>query len=341
MSKVIAQLLNEPERLVSRALAKVETKNSYPDHDVRLIAENIQKIRAKITELGMDPDDTTGPELYHALIAKFQKDSLALEESLNMRAAGFNLKSVKAAALIKAVVELPDQWALKTTPTKNSLRAQPPKQLMKHLNYRSVESLLKRENLAEVVLAAAYTESAGWRKNWARQVSQQDSTAFELRPLNLASLIYERWADIPGPAEYVVQDNDIAALSLWPSPPAAKMPLLTMILLLLDKLNDYQSVKICVAAAGLSPAIAWWAGLDHLLADLDGETVSFNIKDVALNSLHQHTYEDRQVHTGRRSFWQELLSRYEYLEPAELLPSELNRLKTPTRQPAFELVEGM
>lgn len=92
MSKVIAQLLDEPERLVSRAIAQIEAKNGYPNHDVRLIAENIQRIRTKIAELGMDPDDTTGPELYHALIAKFQADSLAMEEALNMRTAGFNLK---------------------------------------------------------------------------------------------------------------------------------------------------------------------------------------------------------------------------------------------------------
>lgn len=236
---------------------------------------------------------------------------------------------------------MPDQWALKTTVIKNSLRAQPPKHLMKHLNYRSVESLLKRENPAEVVLAAAYMESANWRKNWARQVSQLDSTAFELRPLSLVSLIYERWSDVPGPTDCVAQDNDIAVLGLWPSPHTAKMPFLTMILLLLDKLNDYQDVKICTAAAGLSPAIAWWAGLDHLLANLGTGAISFNLKDVALNSLHQHIFESRQAHTARRSFWQELLNRYEYLEPAELLPEELSRLKIPTRQPAFELVEDI
>jgi hypothetical protein len=64
MSKNLAHLLNQPEALVELAINKLEHLNGYESTDVRLLAEINNKVRTKTKELGLDPDDTTGPELY-------------------------------------------------------------------------------------------------------------------------------------------------------------------------------------------------------------------------------------------------------------------------------------
>jgi ribosome assembly protein YihI (activator of Der GTPase) len=73
--KRIARILGEDEDRVATLVNALEEKNGFPSHDVRYLAENVQKIHSKITDLGLDPDDTTGEELFHALLVKFEKDS--------------------------------------------------------------------------------------------------------------------------------------------------------------------------------------------------------------------------------------------------------------------------
>src|SRR5437868_15448289 len=105
MSQRIARILDESEHQVTKLISKLEDKNGYPSHDVRLLAENIQKIRNKMTELGLDPEDTTGEELYHALLVKFQQDSNLFDVEHGAITLDFDQKSAKAADLLSQKVE--------------------------------------------------------------------------------------------------------------------------------------------------------------------------------------------------------------------------------------------
>src|SRR6266404_4594616 len=84
MNKIISAILGQSEPAVAKAIAKLEAKNGYPSHDVRHLAENIQKTRLKLTELGLDPDDTTGEELYHALLVRFNQDSQKFDKQFSL-----------------------------------------------------------------------------------------------------------------------------------------------------------------------------------------------------------------------------------------------------------------
>jgi hypothetical protein len=72
MSKKLAELLDEPEVVVESVIKKLEHISGWESTDVRLLAEINNKVLAKHLELGLDPKDTTGPELYHALLAKLK-----------------------------------------------------------------------------------------------------------------------------------------------------------------------------------------------------------------------------------------------------------------------------
>src|SRR5947208_2061243 len=84
MSKTLARLLGKSEKEVVAAISKLEALCGYPSEDVRLLAENKQKLRAKTMQLGLDPDDTTDEELYYALLGRFSRDSQTIDKALGV-----------------------------------------------------------------------------------------------------------------------------------------------------------------------------------------------------------------------------------------------------------------
>jgi hypothetical protein len=344
MSQKIAQLIGQPEPIVKKIVTQLEDKNGYPSHDARLMAQNIQKIRTKLTDLGLDPDDTTGEELYHALLIKFERDSSLFDISYGAKDLDFNELSTKAASLIMRNLESPNQWVLKNTAAKNILRSLAPKQVMKQLHYRSVESLLKHEAVTELFLAAQYLESATWLKNQSRLVSQLDQTSFESRPLKIIPLTYEKWSKAKKPPVHIVENYSVGAVSIWPSADIKDAPLLSLALLLIDSLSSYKDIRLGQAAADLSETVSWWADMDHLVANLSSDHVSLSLKDCALNYLHSHDYEQRLMDHGQTSFWRELVSRYEnQLDNEKALGTaiiqSMSTIKLRAPQPAYEFVE--
>lgn len=344
MSQRIARLLGESEHQVTKLITKLEDKNGGPSHDARLLAETVQKIRSKLTDLKLDPDDTTGEELYHALQVKFERDSRLFDEYFGADNFDFDQKAAKAAALLKPYAMDARQWGLKTKAAKDVMRRLPPKRLMKHLNYRSVESMLKRENIAEIYLAAGYVESASWLKSHKKLVSKLDQMDFEIRDAALAKLSSDKWRDLDGPANYIAQNEELAALGVWPSKTMAKAPLLSMVLILADSLSQYTGLKVSMAAAHLNGIVAWWADMDHLIGELYGQPVSLNLKDMAANHLYGASFENRRLDHGRAAFWRELVSRYENLPDIdglfdESIRQKLSALKLTAPEPAYEFAE--
>lgn len=343
MSKTISRILDQPERTVTKIIQKLEDKNGYPSHDVRHLSENIQKIRSKIAELGLDPDDTTAEELYHALLIRFQNDSRRFDEQFGVHQKNFDDKIDRAVELVSKNVSLPERWVLKTSAAKALLRRQPPKKVMRQLHYRSVDSLLKRESLAEIYPALGFMESPSWNKLHAKAVSALDSTAFEMRPAKLVALTATKWGRGSGINQLFNDEYGVAGLE--PSDELERAGLLSMSVLLLDELANFGQIKTADVVR-LSPAAAWWSDMDGLISILGSKPVSLNPRDTAENSLAGASFADRKIEAGQRGFWQNLLSRYQnQLAPEEDILADLTgpfkRLAAPTPQPAFEYVEDV
>jgi hypothetical protein len=339
MSKILGSILDQPERSVKKLINKLEAKNGYPSHDVRHLAENIQKTRLKIAGLGLDPDDTTGQELHHALLVKFQKGARAFDAQNNLSSRDFNSKATTAIELVTKNIDLPERWALKSGAIKNLLRQHPPKRLMKRLNYRSLESMLKRESLCELLLASQAAESPSWQKELARAISKLDSSSFELRTVSIKSLSRAKWGALDSPS--LIYDEHTGSLGLIESSQPPDMPLLSMVVRIVEELGRFKQLDLSSAVAKLSPTLAWWSDTGGLIANLDSEQVSLSINDVSRNALEPLAYERRSLDGSRRSFWQKLLQRYDnQLEIEEDLLAGLKdqvvSFKAPINQPVFE-----
>lgn len=343
MSKRVAQIMMEPQHVVTKLLSELEAKNGYPSHDARHLAENSQKIRLKMVDLGLDPDDTTPQEFYHALQVRFENDARRFAVELGDGLSDLNKASAMAVKLIKDNLDLPQQWTLKTKTAKQALKSNPPRKLMNYLGYRSADSMLKRENIYELLLASDRLESKLWHKNLMKFVSRLDQTDFEMRPVNLIVLNESKWGDAQPPAGYVSYNSLGGAAALWPAMELSTAPLLLKILLLVESFTPKVNLKHGIHLVKMN-LVLWWADTDHLIAETGDEHISLNIKDCAFNSWLKNDFTDRFTEHGRKQFWQELISRYPNRPAIEESTQQkmediMAKLRVAIPQPEFEFAE--
>ncbi len=197
MSNLLQSLLNAKEPLFTKSLDQLESVTHKQGIDVRLIGEIHQKAASAIRALGLDEKDTTGPELYHALLAKIEKH----DEHLAKQIGGPNNYDVQALLpLIKKSVEaikIPRScWVLKKSVAKDMLRQTPPPNIMKLLKCRSIDSMLKRENLYEIYGALRFAETPEWLEKFNQKYKKLKPTDFETRQIEIVVMPHERWGDI-------------------------------------------------------------------------------------------------------------------------------------------------
>lgn len=197
MANILSKLLAADEPLFSLAIKQLEEAAGRPGQDVRLISEVIQKSQTTCQALGLDGKDTTGKELYEALRAKIKIH----DEHLAKHIGGKDSADVQALIpLMKRAVDKADlprsAWVLRRSVAKRMLHECPPEKIMKHLGYSSVESMTKRENLAEIFGALRFAESDAWLKRFNNRYKKLQPSDFETRDIEIIIMNKERWGDI-------------------------------------------------------------------------------------------------------------------------------------------------
>src|SRR6185312_15970183 len=99
MTRVLSELLGAKEPEFRLGLRQLERAGGAPSADIRLSAELHQAVQDALRELGLDPRDTTGPELYNALMERAKQDDNVIRELLGMGSDDSDL-SVKVQRLV-------------------------------------------------------------------------------------------------------------------------------------------------------------------------------------------------------------------------------------------------
>jgi len=322
MPSALATLLDKSEEEVAKTVGKLEQMAGHPSEDVRLLAESSQAVRAKLAQLGLDPDDTTGEELYHSLLARYQSDCAQVDRALGINnSSSFDEKVVKAAQLIGPATASTETWVIKNPVVKSLLKAQPPKKLMKLLKYRSVDSLLKREDPEELLLVATYIEPGSWQKALATKVNKLGSNSFELRVIKVIKLSAKKWSAVAPSDQLVAYNHLVGSLAIWPSALAQKASCLAYALFLADELQK-SNPSVVNSILKSHPVLGFWQGAEYLLAWNNGQPVSLNLKDSCLNDLYQKQYGRHTTQHANQSLYAQLLERYK--EQLEALPDEIS-----------------
>ena len=197
MSQFISDLLHATEPTFSLALRQLEKQSGKPNVDIKLQEEIVKKAHKKIKQLGLDPDDTTGKELYHALEHKIAEDNERVTKIIGGKDSG----DIRAMVphMIKAVeqADIPKTcWVLKRAKAKSFLKKMPPKKMMKHLGYRSVDSMLKREPFDELYSALRFSEGPEWLEAYNEIFKTIKPTDFETRKIKIIEMDHDKWVDL-------------------------------------------------------------------------------------------------------------------------------------------------
>lgn len=238
-----------------QGLSRLEAASGHTSADIRLSAEIARATKLKLKELGLDPHDTTGPELYAALQQRIKADDGRLSVKLREK---YGSDGPLHVSVSKALADLPmakSCFALKAVVGRKLLVKTPPKQTMKLLGYRSLESMLRREQFLNVFAAAWLIESAHWRKTITDGYKKLSAADFEIRPLSILAPQSRHWQTL---AETVVARNkhnivglrEFGAVVVLPLPaqipPAATM---STLLVALHEVNDVRAgstyLKLC------------------------------------------------------------------------------------------------
>jgi len=255
MSRMLSELLGLPEMALKNGLRELEQASGHPSADVRLTAEVLHTGQSKLRELGLNPHDTTGPELYAALEERLKQDDARLAKSLQAAAHADDVMAGVAGALRSANIER-GCFALKLTTAKRLLQRAAPKKVMKQLGYRSLESMLKHESVPALYAAAWLVESPSWRKHLTDSYRQLKPADFETRDINIINPTSQRWQEL---AETVVAQQrhnvlgfkELGAIVLLPLPSKEQPPVTTTVTLslALEQTNEIRAagtfLKLC------------------------------------------------------------------------------------------------
>ncbi len=197
MCRMLAELLEAEQPLFSTAIKQLEKASGHNNLDLQLLGNIIEAGHRKMRELGLDPNDTTGPELFHALIAQIKKH----DQHLARKIGGSSTSSpTTLIPLIKAAVEKADVpmtcWVLKKSVARQMLHDNPPPAIMKHLRYRSIDQMLKKEDLFEIYGALRFAEGPEWLSKFNENYKHLKPSDFESRKIDIVVMPHDRWADL-------------------------------------------------------------------------------------------------------------------------------------------------
>jgi len=197
MAKILRDLLDATEPVFSLSLQQLERASGHPGVDARLIGEIAEKMHKAISGLGLDPRDSTGKEIYQAQMSRIDADALRVTKLIG----GSDPSDVRELApLMVAVAEKMDVnkdcWVLKRSVAKKFLAQMPPKKLMKHLGYRSIDSMLKHEDVDEIYTALRFSEGGEWLEKYNELFKTIKPSDFETRQIRILVMDHDKYVDL-------------------------------------------------------------------------------------------------------------------------------------------------
>jgi hypothetical protein len=247
MTRFLSQALGADEPTFSQGIQQLEQAAGWPGTDIRLTADILKRTRDKVAELGLDPNDTTGRELYGSLQERLKQDEQKVRAALNIGAGAPSGDIISRVQQFLDTQSMPKNcFALKASVAKRLLKKKPPKLAMKRLGYRSVDSMLKHETPANLYAAAQMSEPASWHKAFREQYAKLSPSDFETRKMVISHPTSKRWQHMS--QEFVAAEHhnimsfrELGAVVLLPLDHAVDGLAMTTLLLALEEMNGIRA----------------------------------------------------------------------------------------------------
>lgn len=189
MSKFLASLLGVDQRDFAVTIERLEHVNLRPGIDVSLTAEIITRSRELVRSLGLDPADTTAREMYYGMLAFAEACDAGLREKLGLsdkvlepEAAG--ILATNASKLLKKDIIV----GLQPAAIRKLLSTVPPKKSLRLLKFRSISSVLKREDPRLLYALAKHLEDRSWHAQISARLKRLGPRDVSERPPEILAL---------------------------------------------------------------------------------------------------------------------------------------------------------
>ena len=330
MTRALSELFGAREPLTfQRGIARLEAASGHTSTDIRLMTEVERATQLKLRELGLDPHDTTGEELYAALMERVRQDDTRLVRVLQQK---YGDATDIPTQVGRALMDLPvpkSCFALKTAVGKRLLKKLPPRVTMKTLGYRSFDSMSRREPLLAIFACAWLLESGRWHKQMLDSYKKLTGADFEIRRLAIVVPNSKHWQQM---AETVVarkQHNiiglkEFGAIVMLPFPATApQAPTMTSLLVALHEMNEVRAASTYLKFCQVKPDF----GKCVQLAVADEPLLSTGLLDDAVPWQVVQRYYARFSHRYRADLfephvqkedlsWHSVEKALSYLDPA-------------------------
>jgi hypothetical protein len=247
MTRYLSLALGASEPTFGHSIRELERAGGQPNVDIRLSSELSSQLRGKLLQLGLDPADTTGEELYRALHERMRLDESHVRNALHVSdsaTANEIIGTVQKFLAKKSVAGT--CFALKAAVAKRLLKKKAPKATMKVLGYRSLDSMIKHENVSHIYAAAALVESTSWHHAFRDQYAKLTPSDFEQRPMTISFPKTKRWValaeqHLPQAKQSIMCFKELGAVTLLPMPRMLEGMAITTLLLALHNMNDVRT----------------------------------------------------------------------------------------------------
>lgn len=287
MTRYLSLALGARQPVFGQTIAALEQASGLPAADIRLNAEIAQVVKRKIAELGLDPQDTTGEELYVALQNKMSRDEAVFDTALGIEGSKTATEVLSVVQKYLTKHEKQSCFALKPTVAKQLLKKKPPKVVMKKLGYRSLDSMLRHEQPAHLYAAAQMFESYTWRKVFYAQYTKLKATDFEQKNIAVSLPTGKKWESLADEYVETYRHNIISLKELGQVvllPMANRLPALGIMTFLLavhfmNEIHTYSSyVKLQQVKPDFGEVIARSVESElHIPGQLAGRPVSWDV----------------------------------------------------------------
>ena len=301
MSRVLSELLNQEEPLFSLALKQLEQSSGNMSVDVRLTAEIVGKVHVKIRSLGLDPADTTGDELYAALIGLMAKHDKFLANRIGCSdPEDVDVVLSRVKQTVQALDVPKSAWVLKHTVAKRLLKSLPPTHLMNHLNYRSIDSMLKRESIAELFAGVHLLESQAYMTKLIQSYKSLKPTDFETQPIEIVYLDAAKWGKATAPYvqnkhHNILRIQEVGAVIIMPVPIKRSPGItITALSLVLHNINEIRLYSSYFKSQQVRPNFA--QTIINTLIDDPGKHAEVGDQHVHWRVIHKHFGSNDREH---------------------------------------------
>ncbi len=203
MAKFLRDLLDAEEPLFSLSLRQLEKASGNHGVDAKLIGDIVAMSHENMRELKLDPKNTTGPELYHALLAGVAKDNQRLAEIIGANDPDDVRHMIPYMVAAAEKVSFNRKvFVIKHDKAKEFLRAMPPEKLMEKLGYHNVEDMFAGEDFDEMYTALRFSEGPEWLNKYDELFKTVAAHDYEERDIRIVAMNHEKYVDL---AEHFVQ----------------------------------------------------------------------------------------------------------------------------------------